>query len=409
VGRDDVVAGLVARLAGPDETSRLLVVVGPSGSGKSSVVQAGLVPALRRGVIVGSDRWLVASLTPGHRPFERLEHALLSVAVNMPAGLGELLEAGDGLRPAIERVLPESAELLLVIDQFEELFTLVDEPVRDRFLSTIAESVRDGSSRVRIVIALRADFYDRALRHERFGHVCATHTVAIPPLSPEGLERVIRQPEERVGLQVEPGLIPRITAEMNHQPGGLPLLQYALTELWERRAGTQLSVAAYLESGGVAGAIGRRAEQLVGQLDSHCVEATRQLFLRLVEPGEGAPDTARRIRGGDLQALTGDHHAMDTVSERFARYRLLLYDRDAESREPTIELAHEALLHAWPRLSGWIDEAREDLRVERRLATAAAQWSESGHDPSFLLTGARLEQVDQWSSPSRVTIRPNEG
>ena len=322
-------------------------------------------------------------MTPGHRPFDQLERQLLGVAVTTPAALGELLEAAEGFRPVIERVLPESAGLLVVIDQFEELFSLTDEPTRDRFLSAIARTIDDDSSRVRFVITLRADFYDRALRHEQFGRLLAARTHGIPLLGPGDLERVVVEPAEKAGLRLERGLATRIVAEMSEQPGGLPLLQYALTELWERRDGPRLSLAAYEASGGVGGAVGRRAEQLVSQLDAEGAEAARQLFLRLVEPGEGAPDTSRRIRSAELQALVPNARAMDSVIDSFARYRLLLLDRHPDTREPTVELAHEALLHAWPRLEQWVDEARDDLRNQRRHALATAQWSESGRDPSF--------------------------
>ena len=258
------------------------------------------------------------------------------------------------------------------------------------------------------MITLRADFYDRALRHEQFGRLLAARTHGIPLLGAGDLERVVVEPAEKAGLRLERGLATRIVAEMSEQPGGLPLLQYALTELWERRDGPRLSLAAYEASGGVGGAVGRRAEQLVSQLDAERAEAARQLFLRLVEPGEGAPDTSRRIRSSELQALVPDAQAMDTVIDSFARYRLLLLDRDPDTREPTIELAHEALLRAWPRLQQWVDEARDDLRNQRRHALAAAQWSESGRDPSFLLTGSRLEQTDQWARRSRVMLAPIE-
>jgi WD40 repeat protein/DNA-binding SARP family transcriptional activator/serine/threonine protein kinase len=409
VGREDTVRRLVERLVETRaEYDGLLVVVGPSGSGKSSVVHAGLVPALRAGAVPGSDQWLVATLTPGRWPFEQLEHALLSVGVARPAGLGELLESADGIGPAIERVLPGSTELLLVIDQFEELFTLTEEPDRGRFMATLAQTVSDRSARVHVVATLRSDFYDHALRHERFGGMCAARTMAIPPLAPDDLGRAIAEPAQRAGLSIEPGLVSRVVAEMHEQPGGLPLLQYALTELWERRTGSLLSLGAYDDSGGVAGAVARRAEQVVSHLDERAVEAARLLFLSLVEPGDGTPDTARRIRLGELRELAGDRDALDAASEAFARYRLLQFDRDAESREPTIELAHEALLRAWPRLATWIDEARDDLRAARRLTLAAALWTESGRDPSYLLTGARLEQVAQWATTSRVPIGQDE-
>ena len=404
VGREELVRQLIARLAGPDSSASLVAVVGPSGSGKSSVVNAGLVPALRAGAVTGSDRWFVARMTPGHHPFEQLERALLSVAVNAPASLAELLLHADGLRPAMERILPEGGELLLVIDQAEELFTLTAANDRRRFLDLLGQTLDDTAAGVRIVMTLRADFYDRPLRHERFGRHLAAGTQAVPPMTPGELERAILEPAERAGLRPESGLAARIVAEASEQPGALPLLQYALSELWERREGARLSLSAYDASGGIAGAVSRRAEHLVTQLDDDGREQARQIFLRLVEPGEGTPDTARKVRLGELEAMTADSVTMEEVTERFARFRLLLVDRDPDTREPTVELAHEALLRAWPRLQQWVDDARDDLRQQRRLATAATQWIEAGRDPSFLLTGSRLEQMEAWASSTGILL-----
>ncbi len=219
VGRESLVSQLVERMADPEPTSRMLAVVGPSGSGKSSVVSAGLVPALRKGAVIGSDQWFVARMTPGHRPFEQLEGALLGVAVNVPASLAELLHDEAGLRPTMDRVLPEGTQLVLVIDQFEELFTVADGTDRRRFLDVLARTLDDPASRVHVVITLRADFYDRPLRHERFGGHLAASTIAVPPMTPVELERSVTEPAERAGLRLEPGLVARIVAEMSEQPG----------------------------------------------------------------------------------------------------------------------------------------------------------------------------------------------
>jgi len=404
-GREVLVSKLVARMAEPEEAWRLLAVIGPSGSGKSSVVNAGLIPALRSGGVSGSDHWFIATMTPGARPFERLERALLSVAVGSPPALAELLQSEGGLRSAVDGVMPGRDELLLVIHQFEELYTLVpDVGTREAFLSVLARTIEDPDSRVRVVITLRADFYDRPLGHDRFGRQLASRSHVVPPLTPEELDRVISEPAASVGLRFDRGLATRIVAEMSDHPGALPLLQYVLSELWERRDGPRLSLAAYDASGGISGAVARRAQELVQGLDPERREAARQLFLRLVEPGEGAPDTARRVRWSEVRGSGGNATTIESVVDSFARYRLLLTDRDAESREPTVQLAHEALLRAWPQLREWVDEARDDLRSQRRLAAAAAQWVEAERDPSFLLTGNRLDQTRAWAAATRVPL-----
>jgi WD40 repeat protein/DNA-binding SARP family transcriptional activator len=407
-GREDLIGRLVARMGEETDASRLLAIVGPSGSGKSSLAAAGLVPALRAGALEGSEHWFVVAMAPGAQPFDELERALESISVH---GSTEAPMASDGDRAvheAIERSVPPGSELLLVIDQFEELFTLTDEAVAGRFLDALATAVDHPASRVRVVITLRADFYDRPLGHERFGGQLAARTHAIGPLTPEQLARVVAAPAERVGLRPEAGLVARMVAEMSDRPGTLPLLQYALTELWERRDGTRLTLEAYDASGGIAAAVARRAEQVVLELEDAGRETARQLFLRLVEPGEGTEDTARRVLRSDLVALAADAPLMASVIDRFARYRMLLLDRDPETRGPTVELAHEALLRAWPRLRAWVDAARDDLRRQRQLAAATSQWLDGGRDPSFLLTGSRLGRADEWAAATEVLLGPRE-
>jgi WD40 repeat protein len=193
-------------------------------------------------------------------------------------------------------------------------------------------------------------------------------------------------------------------ADVAHQPGALPLLQYALTELFERRDGDRLTLGSYGEIGGVAGALSTRAERLFREADPDWQRAVRQVFLRLVTLGEGTSDTRRRVTRSELDALEVEPETIDGVLDSFGRHRLLTFDREPSTREPTVEIAHEALLGAWSRLGTWIDEAREDLRQDRWLARAAAEWRGSGRDPSFLLRGARLEHVEGWASFTDLAI-----
>jgi WD40 repeat protein/DNA-binding SARP family transcriptional activator len=407
-GRARATQQLLARLADPGRQARLLAVVGPSGSGKSSLVRAGLLPALREGALPGSAGWFVVELLPGAHPFEELEAALLRVAVNPPSSLIRQLERDEhGLRWAAERVLPAGdAELLLVIDQFEELFTLVDDEARRaRFLASLHAAATDPGSRVRVVLTLRADFYDRPLGYPGFGGLLGARTQALTPLSATELEQAVREPAERVGVALEPGLVAEVVAEVQDQPGTLPLLQYALTELFERRRHATLTLRAYREVGGVAGALARRAEALYQGLDPAGRAAARQLFLRLLVVGEeGAADTRRRVLRAELAALEVGGQAIAAVVEAYGRHRLLAFDRDPRTRGPTVEVAHEALLREWGRLRGWVESAREDLRTHRRLAAAATEWAAADQDPSFLLRGGRLQQLQAWAATSSLTL-----
>lgn len=394
-GRDALVQQLLKRLAGKD---RFLAVVGPSGSGKSSVVRAGLVPALRRGGLPGSDSWFIARMVPGAHPMEDLAAALLSVSFDVSTQLLQDLHASDrALLDTVHRILPsDEAELVLVIDQFEELFTLVEDEVeRGRFLNSLRFASTDPDSRLRIIITLRADYYDRPLLYAGFGELMRAHTEVVLPLSTPELRDTIAGPALRAGLLLEEGLIAAIIADVSAQPGGLPLLQYALTELFEQREGQTLTLAAYRKSGGVLDALASRAEELYQTLDSAQQDLTRQLFLRLITLGEGAEDTRRRARWAEVMSL-GDNNrdAIQTLMNRFGERRLLTFDRDPQTREPTVEVAHEALIRRWEQLHGWLSENRENLRLQQRLNAATAEWDNAGQHSSYLATGARLVQFE---------------
>jgi len=406
-GRESLVEQLLWRLGEDDAGSRFLAVVGPSGSGKSSVVKAGVVPALRRGALPMSKRWYTLDIVPGTHPFEELEAALLRVAVNPPASLLEVFREDErGLTRAIKRILPgQNDELLLVIDQFEELFTMVgDEAERAHFLKSLLSAASDERSQLRVIVTLRADFYDRPLLYPDFGELMRKRTEVVLPLSPEELTRAITAPAERVGLKLEAGLAATIVSEIGEQPGALPLLQYALSELYERRSGKTLTLQAYHESGKVLGALARRADELYDALNEAGKQAARQLFLRLVTPGEGSEDTRRRVQQSEIPG--GD--AAQNVIENFGKYRLLTFDRDPMTRVPTVEVAHEALIRQWGRLRGWIDESRESVRLQRRLTTAADEWFNANREPSFLLSGTRLEQFENWSKETDLMLSPRE-
>ncbi|HXJ65359.1 MAG TPA: BTAD domain-containing putative transcriptional regulator, partial [Actinomycetota bacterium] len=409
-GREAVTEQLVRALS--ERGPRFLAVVGPSGSGKSSLVRAGLVPAVRNGALPGSERWFVVEMLPGAHPFEELEGALLRVAVNPPASLMEQLERDEfGLLRAVKRVLPhDDSELLIVIDQFEELFTLVtDEVGRSAFLASLAAAVSDPRGRVRVVVTLRADFYDRPLQYRSFAQLLSTRTLVVAPPSIEELERAVTGPAEAVGVTAEPSVVAKILGDVADQPGALPLLQYALTELFAERRESVLTLEAYQRIGGVTGAIARRADALYDGQGRDGRAAVRQLFLRLIALGEeGAEDTRRRVLLEELASLEADRDAMTGVIGAYGEHRLLSFDRDPVTRGPTVEVAHEALLREWGRLRGWVEGAREDLRMHRRLDSAAAEWTKSGEDSSFLLRGSRLGQFEAWAAATDVALSDRE-
>jgi DNA-binding SARP family transcriptional activator/DNA-binding beta-propeller fold protein YncE len=402
-GRERLVERLISRLGHPGPQGRLLVLVGPSGSGKSSVIRAGLVPALRQAALPRSNQWFIVTMTPGRRPFAALADAVGAVAVDPPDDLVGRLSR-DGLRAAVEVMADPSSQLMIVVDQLEELFSLSTPADADAFLSALADAATDRWSRVKIVATLRADFYDPPLRHRRFGEALRLGTEVVTPMRGEELHRAIALPAETLGVTFEPGLVTAITADMSGQPAALPLLQYLLTELFEARDGATISSASYRDLGGVTGALARRAESVYTGLSDAERAGARDVFLRLVTVDPGHADTRRRTMVSELEDYGGAR--IRSVLEMFGRHRLVTFDRDPITRIPTVEIAHEALFTEWSRLSRWIEEARLDISARRRLGSAAREWNDAERKADLLFTGSRLESYADWidEPPLRLTV-----
>ncbi len=410
-GREKLTQKIIQRLEEKDALARFLAIVGPSGSGKSSLTKAGLIPALWRGDLPDSERWFIVDMLPGSHPMDKLEVALMRVAANQADSLHEQLSRDKrGLLRVADLILPDDgSELVLIIDQFEEVFTFVeDEDQRSQFLDLLHAAVTEKRSRVRVVVTLRADFYDRPLMYPGFGELMRHRTETVLPLSAKELERAIVNPAKRVGVVFEEGLVATIASEVSYQPGALPLLQYALTELFEQRDNRTLTQAAYQDIGGTVGALAKRAETLYHELSAEGQAITQQVFLRLVTLGEGVEDTRRRALRSELAAIAPDEDLLNEVIDAFAEYRLLSLDHDTDSRAPMVEVAHEAMLREWERLRNWLNESRDDVRMQRQLASMAEEWSAAGQDRSFLLRGSRLEMFEGWGAITELASTPQE-
>ncbi|MCP3975546.1 MAG: protein kinase [bacterium] len=399
-GRSSLVETIVKRLDSSGVASRFLAIVGPSGSGKSSVARAGLIPALRSGAVRGSERWLVADMFPGERPFANLATALAAVTSRSPDELETRIGRDEeGIHDAVRRALPdESWELFLLIDQFEELFNRADEEARRTFIDGLVAAIRHPRSQLRVVATLRADFYDRPLMHSELGQLMSDTTLTILPLSPSEMEEAIVRPADLAGAVIEPGVVGQVLGDVADQPGALPLMQFAMTELFDNSTDGSMTLEGYEAIGGVSGALTQSAERVLSGLGPDSRQAARRMFLELVELGEGTEDTRRRVRLTDLERL-GDEDLSQAVAG-FGDARLLQFDRDPATRTPTTEVAHEALIREWPQLRGWIDSSRDDLRTVRRLEEQAREWQKSGRDDSFLLSGSRLAAADGVSDPA---------
>ena len=370
-------------------------VVGPSGSGKSSLVLAGLVPELRlRGA-------LVVTMTPGSDPFAALSTALSELATEQSApsvASAELRRIGGV--PAAARAVGSGEELVIVVDQLEELWTSTQPEDRERFTGAIAELGEQAG--VRVVVTIRADWFDRPLRDPNLGPVVARATFGVTPMRTTELHEAIIGPAGKVGVRFEPGLVGRIIAETLDQPGSLPLLQFALTELFEQRSGATITSVVYDDIGGLAGAVAHQAEAIHESFSSADRAAVRRMFARLVTAGDGAEDTRRRALRGELAGIP------EPVVAAFVDRRLLTLDRDRDSREPTLEVAHEALLRSWPRLREWLDEDRGWVRELRSLSGATALWQAGGRDDADLFRGARLAVVSELAADRSDALTPDE-
>ena len=370
-GRERLVAELVARIVG----APLLAVVGPSGSGKSSVVRAGLLPALGGGVLPGSDKWARALIRPGEHPMRELRRA-----------------AGR---------LGRERRIVLTVDQFEELFTACeDEHERGEFVAALVRAARDRDAGSVVVLAVRADFYGRCAAYPELSRLLGANHVLVGPMSRDELRRAIERPSQRVGLSVEPELVDALLADVEGQPGALPLLSTALLELWRQRDGRRLRLSAYARSGGVQGAVARLAEDAFVELDPSQQAVARKVLLRLADEEDGGAIVRRRIGLAELQAERSAEVA--GVVARLADRRLLTVSEGA------VEVAHEALLREWPRLRAWLDEDVQGRRLHRQIGDAARGWDADARDPGGLYRGARLSGALEWRSEHEPELNATE-
>jgi WD40 repeat protein/DNA-binding SARP family transcriptional activator len=416
-GREELTDQLVERLS----QGRFLAVLGASGSGKSSIVRAGLIPALQRAEpLDGSLRapspgtcWLVHLMTPTEHPLAALATSLTRDVESVTAAatlVDDLTRDPRALALYARRLLSDSnhgdrdGRLLLVVDQFEELFTLChDAAERGAFVANLSMALAEEmAGPMVVVVALRADFYAHCSQFAVLRKLLAQHQVYIGPMSPDELRRAIEEPARIGGWTFEPGLVDLILDDVEDEPGALPLLSHALLETWRQRRGRTLTLAGYVESGGVRGAIARTAETTYEQLPHGQQAIARSIFLRLTELGEDTQDTRRRAELSEFIPHPGEAPAVEQVLRTLADARLITMDRGS------VEVAHEALVREWPRLREWLDENREGLRLHRRISQAAREWERLDHDPDALYRGLRLAQAEEWAESHASDLYPLE-
>lgn len=418
-GRDRLIERGIKRLAQKDRV-RSLAVVGASGSGKSSLVRAGIIPQLRKEALPGSDRWHVTIFTPGMMPIDALAQRLSPLIPNMESGqiAERLLTVPASLNNFIEDIVNESGggddkRLVLVIDQFEEAFTRAGDKERQIFFDQIhhAASVKGGNSQ--IIITMRADFFDRLSHYPKLAELFEQENMIIATeMTAAELLQSIEGPAEAVGLKYEDGLSQRILDEVLRQPGSLPLLEYALKELYERRDGVNLTNAAYDQIGGVRRALARHAEDIYTGLIAAQQSIMRRILLRLVEITEEGEATRRRVNRAELNFRDVDDVAVQELIDLMtaSSSRLLITSREIKASDDIttppitwIEVSHEALIREWDRFKGWVAENIESLRYGSELLKAATDWRQGNRDKAYLVTGNRLVRAEAWLQTADAT------
>jgi WD40 repeat protein len=399
-GRDRDIQRLVEKL----KRRQFLAVVGPSGSGKSSVTLAGLLPRLRAGAVPGSESWAIVTLTPGARPLEALAAAVLQVHPGLPAP-AVLSELATGDTALSVRMRGGDQTVALVVDQVEETFTQCEDiEARRRFFGNLLQASAMGGP-CTVVITMRADFYPHAADYPALAQALANHQYLVGPLDRDAIRQVIEQPARLAGLSLQQGLVDAIVRDVGVEPGTLPLMEHTLFELWERRRGRTLTLDALAEVGGVAGAVSQRADQIWESFTPEEQTAAKQVLLRLSHPGEGTADTKRPalltdIPTADIAAGTVEH-VVHTLSDA----RLLT--TSTGDRGTIVEVSHEALIRVWPRLRQWIDQDRADIATRERISLAASEWSIE-RNPDLLWRGTRLNVAIDWFARHKTALNRAE-
>lgn len=407
-GREGIVRELISRV----KDSRWLFITGPSGSGKSSLARAGLIYSLKRGALPGSDRWLYEALKPGRNPIDELARVASSLA--------ESLNAGEDLRakgPHDSTILHQWAEIALkddgarraviLIDQFEETFTQVArEAERAAFLALLTHAATIEGGRVTIVLAMRSDFISNCAAYPQLNDLLNEQFLQVGAMTPAELVSAIAQPALRVGLKVEPELVSQIIADMQGEPGALPLVQFALRDLFDAQQAKggviALTLKDYLARGGIHQALERHADESFARLSAGEQQIARDVFGGLIQVGRGAEDTRRTARLDELAPAGSELQTVEAVVRKLADARLIITD-ERDGRD-IVTIAHEKLIDAWPWLRRLVDENREAIALQNQIAEDAAEWERHGRDASYLYAGARLANAREQLAAKKIVL-----
>jgi hypothetical protein len=401
------------------QENRFLGIIGASGSGKSSLARAGLIAALKHGKLPGSDAWSIAIFRPGENPLENLAVALANVKTMTESEVSQLQENCAKrenclhltTRLALQN-MPPDRRVVILVDQFEEVFTLCqNETLRKGLIDNLIYAATVAEGKTIVILTLRADFYGKCAAYPTLAAALSDQQILVGGMTDEELRLAIERPAQVAGAEFEPGLVDLLLKDMHAQAGGLPLLQYALLELWNQRAGRRLTVAAYQMIGGVEGALEQRAETVFQGFTEAEQQFCRQIFLRLTQTGEGVEATKRRVVMIELLPAQGNPEQIEAVAQRLsvADARLITIEgRGLDAGERVIEVAHEALIRGWKRLQGWLNADREFLLWRQRLRASVEEWKRTNHDESVLLRGGLLAEAERWLQERPADLSADE-
>ncbi|MDJ0577609.1 MAG: pentapeptide repeat-containing protein [Xenococcaceae cyanobacterium MO_234.B1] len=402
-GREKLTDKLIDRV----RQNNFLAILGASGSGKSSVLRAGLLHQLKLGrKLAGSQDWKIQIMLPGQHPLQNLALSWLEPNLSDTERAKQLddiesllQKEGEGLRKLVQA--STSNRIILVIDQFEEAFTLCpDLKKREAFFQCLLEALDQTDNKLCLIIAMRGDFFGKCIEREYSGlsQIIQANLITIPPMKAEELRQAIASPADKVKLTLEPGLAETILKDVEGSPGSLPLLQDTLRELWYRRENNQLKFTAYSKLGGIGGTLNQRATKVYKSLTPQEQDCAKHIFLSLTTLGEGTEDTRRRVLKQDLITAKHSEKLIDNVVQKLADEKLIVTRNQVESnsqigQQAEIDVAHEALIRNWILLRQWLDECRDKLRQKRKIEDSAKDWQTSVQKTDYLLSKKRLKEA----------------
>jgi hypothetical protein len=373
-------------------TQNFIAVLGASGSGKSSVLRAGLLYQLKRGQkLSGSDRWTYYDpFTPGEHPFESLQNVIGKEAQEFSQFIATV----------------ETERVVLVIDQFEECFTMCqDSQEREEFFKYLLETLEQAKHKLSLVLGMRADFLGKCAEYAELAQKIDQHLVMVKPMSRQEIEEAITKSAELVDLQVEKALVTKMTDDVVESPGGLPLLQYMLTELWkEAQTGAnrnRLTLESYYRLGGIENTLSKRANQVYASLNDEEKSVAKRIFLELTQLGETS-DTRRRVCKEDLVNSQHSEELLDRTIEQLVQAKLIVTTHESQSQNAKpgviLDIVHEALIRHWQELRQWVVGNQVALEIERKIEARAKDWERSGktEDLGLLLQGAPLIEAETY-------------